>query len=68
MFYPKNQSSYTIRPDVSAEALGPRTLRRATAVLETVMTVSPDGKTMTITTRTPGSADEPSVFVYEKQD
>jgi hypothetical protein len=89
VFYPKNLSSYTIRPDgkeyprtatnalpdlmTSAEALGPRSLRHTTsrghtATLETVMTVSPDGKAMTITTYPPGSSDEPSVFVYEKQD
>lgn len=37
-------------------------------MLEAVMTVSPDGKTLTVTTRKPGSPDEPSVFVYEKLD
>lgn len=89
VFYPRNQGSYTIRPDgkedtetgpnalsdmtTSAVALGPRTLRRTTLrghtpMLEAVMTVSPDGKTLTVTTRKPGSPDEPSVFVYEKLD
>ena len=88
VFYPKNRSSYTIRPDgkeytpagqntlldmtTSAEALGPRTVRRTTLrahmpIFEAVMAVSSDGTTLTITIRTPGSPDQPSVFVYEKQ-
>ena len=57
----------------AAQALGIRSLRRTTfradnPWLETVMTVSADGKTMTVTTHTPGSSEEPSLFVYEKQD
>jgi hypothetical protein len=57
----------------STEALGPRTLRRTTfrarALLSQIdMTVSSDGKTLTVTTRTSGSEREPAVFVYEKQD
>jgi hypothetical protein len=89
VFYPKYQSSYTIRPDgkqyaftlvnalpgtrAAAETLASRTLRRTTfrgqtSTLETVMAVSTDGKTMTVTTHVPGSAEEPSSFVYEKQD
>jgi hypothetical protein len=57
----------------AAEPLSLRTLRRTTfqdgkATLETVMSVSADGKTLTVTTHTPGRSDEPSLFVYEKQD
>jgi len=57
----------------AAEPLGMRTLRRTTfqsekPTLEIVMTVSADGKTLTLTTHTPNSTDEPSLFVYEKQD
>jgi hypothetical protein len=56
----------------AAEARELRTLRRMTfqgeqPALETVMSVSADGRTMTVTTRTPGGSDEPSVYVYEKQ-
>jgi hypothetical protein len=56
----------------SAEALGSRSLRRVTLragtpILETVMTVSPDGRTLTVTSRRPGSSDMPAVFTYEKQ-
>lgn len=61
-------------PDMAtaAQALAARSLRRTTfqaekPTLEIVMTVSADGNAMTVTTRAPGSADEPSVFVYEKQ-
>lgn len=89
VFYPKNQSFYTMTldgkeypqvgpralPDSSsiAEAIGPQSVRRTTLrahrpALETVMTVSPDGRSMTIITLTPGSSGEPSTFVYEKQD
>jgi len=57
----------------AAEALGLRSLRRTMfqgqkPTLETVMSVSPDGKTMTVTTHTSDRADEASLFVYEKQD
>jgi hypothetical protein len=62
-------------PDMttSTEALGPRTLRRTTfrarsPLSQVDMTVSSDGKTLTVTTRTSGSEREPAVFVYEKQD
>jgi hypothetical protein len=56
----------------AAEGVGPRTLRRITfqadkPTLEAVMSVSADGESMTVTTRTPGTSDEPSVLVYEKQ-
>lgn len=57
----------------AAETLGLRSLRRTTfqdqkPFLETVMSVSSDGKTMMVTTHTPNGPDEPSLFVYEKQD
>jgi hypothetical protein len=57
----------------AAESLGMRSLRRTTfqagkPTLETVMTVSADGRTMTVTTHAPSSSDEPSLFVYEKKD
>jgi hypothetical protein len=62
-------------PDLttSTEALGPRTLRRKTfrarsPLSQVDMTVSSDGKTLTVTRRTSGSEREPAVFVYEKQD
>ena len=56
-----------------AQALATRSLRRTTfradsPTLEIVMTVSADGNTMTVTTHAPNSSDEPSVFVYEKQE
>ena len=89
VFNPNKGSNYTIRPDgkeysitgpsalpdmtASAEALGPRTLRRTTLLahspnLEVTMNVSVDGRTMTVTTRMPDNEATPSVFVYEKQD
>jgi hypothetical protein len=54
----------------SAEALGRRSLRRTTVragapIQETVMTVSPDGRTLT--SRRPGSSDLPAIVTYEKQ-
>jgi hypothetical protein len=57
----------------AAQALGMRSLRRTTfraekPTLGTAMTVSADGNTMTVTTHAPDSSDEPSLFVYEKQD
>jgi hypothetical protein len=57
----------------AAEALGTRSLRHITFLngkpsQETVMSVSTDGMAMTVTTHTPGSADEASMFVYERQD
>lgn len=71
-YVPTERSAW---PDVttSARALGPRTFRRTTSragtpYLETLMTVSSDGKTLTVTTRRPGSSDQPAVFVYERQD
>jgi hypothetical protein len=88
VFYPRNQGSYTIRPDgkeyaltgmnalpdttTSAEVLSPSSLRRMTLrahtpIFEAVMTVSSDGKTLTVTTHRHGSPDQPSVFLYEKQ-
>ena len=44
------------------------TFRAGKPSLEIVMTVSADGNTMTVTTHTPDSSDEPSLFVYEKQN
>jgi hypothetical protein len=35
---------------------------------EAVWTLSPDGRTLTVTSRTVGSSDEPSVSVYERQE
>lgn len=57
----------------AADALGQRSVRRRTlrdhaATFETVMTVSPDGHTMTVTTHPLGSRAEPSMFVYDKQE
>jgi hypothetical protein len=57
----------------AAESVGPRSLRRTTyqadkPMLETVMTVSPDGKTMTVTTHVPGTSEAPSLFIYQKQE
>ena len=56
----------------AAQALAMRSVRRTTfradkPTLEIVMTVSADGHIMTVMTHAPDSADEPSVFVYEKQ-
>ena len=56
-----------------AEALGVRSLRRTQfsgekSTFEMTMAVSLDSNTLTVTTQTPNSADEPSVIVYEKQD
>lgn len=57
----------------AAQALAVRSLRRTTfraetPTLEIVMTVLADGKAMTVTTHAPDRSDEPSVFVYERQD
>jgi hypothetical protein len=56
----------------ASEGLGARTVRHVTFLgekptLEAEMTVSPDGETMTVITRPPGSTDGASVIVYEKQ-
>ena len=53
--------------------LGSRALQRTTfrggrPMLEAVWTLSSDGRTLTVTSRTVGSSDEPSVFVYERQE
>lgn len=71
-YVPTERSAW---PDVttSARSLGPRTLRRTTSragtpYLETLMAVSADGKTLTVSTRRPGSSDQPAVFVYERQE
>jgi len=44
------------------------TFRGRTPILEAVWTVSTDGRTLTVTSRTAGSSDEPSVLVYERQE
>ena len=54
-----------------AETLGSRSLRRSTLrshkpIFEIVMTVSSDGKTLTVTNRTIGIA-EAAVHIYDKQ-
>jgi hypothetical protein len=85
--YPRNNGSYTMRPDgkeyiaenpnalpdmtTLAETLGSRSLRRSTLrshkpIFEIVMTVSSDGKTLTVSNRTIGVA-ETAVHVYDKQ-
>lgn len=62
-------------PDMKAVVTSPgsRALRRTTfrgsrPMLEAVWTLSSDGRTLTVTSRTVGSSDESSVFVYEKQE
>jgi hypothetical protein len=62
-------------PDMKAvvTGLGVRALQRTTfrgrtPMLEAGWTLSSDGRTLTVTGRTVGSLDEPSVFVYEKQN
>jgi hypothetical protein len=57
----------------SAEAIDTRSLRRTTLrehkpLFETVMTLSSDGKRLTVTSRTIGTTDVPTVFVYNRQD
>ena len=52
---------------------GPRTFQRTTfrrgaPLLEAVWTVSPEGQTLTLTTRGVGSSDDPSVLVYERRE
>jgi len=60
-------------PDMKAVVTGsgPRTLKRNTfrggaPMLEAVWTLSPDGRTLTLTSRSVGGADKPSVFVYDR--
>ena len=62
-------------PDMKAvvTGLGLRALSRTTfrgrsPMLEAVWTLSSDGRTLTVTSRTPGASAEPSVFVYERQE
>ncbi len=62
-------------PDMKAvvTGLGSRALQRTTfrdrrPMLEAAWTLSSDGRTLTVTSRTVGSSDEPSVFVYERQE
>jgi hypothetical protein len=51
-----------------SHALQRTTFRGRTPVLEAVWALSSDGRTLTVTSRTVGSSDEPSVFVYERQE
>jgi hypothetical protein len=62
-------------PDMKAvvTGLGSRALQRTTfrgrsPILEAVWTLSADGRALTVTSRSVGSSDEPSVFVYERQE
>ena len=62
-------------PDTKAvvSGLGGRALQRTTfrgrtPILEAVWTLSADERTLTVTSRTVGSSDEPSAFVYERQE
>jgi hypothetical protein len=62
-------------PDMTAvvTGLGSRALQRTTfrgrtPMLEAVWTLSSDGRTLTVTSRTVGSSDEPSIFVYERPE
>jgi hypothetical protein len=89
MLYPRNQGTFTIRPDgkeypltgprslpgttTLAEVIDARSLRRTTLrdhkpLFETVMSVSSDGKRLTVTSRTIGTTEVPAVFVYNKHD
>ena len=57
----------------SAEAIDARSFRRTTLrehkpLFETVMTLSSDGKRLTVTSRPIGNTDMPTVFVYNRQD
>jgi hypothetical protein len=57
----------------SAEAIDARSLRRTTLrehkpLFETVMTLSSDGKRLTVTSRPTGTTDMPTAFVYNRQD
>ena len=51
-----------------ARVLQRTTFRGRTPLIEAVWTVSSDGRTLTVASQTVGSSDEPSVFVYEKQN
>jgi hypothetical protein len=53
---------------VGVRALHRTTFRGRSPMLEAVWAVSADGRTLTVTSRTPGSSAEPSVFVYERQE
>ena len=53
---------------LGARALQRTTCRGRTPMLESVWTLSPDGRTLTVTSRTVGSSSEPRAFVYERQD
>jgi len=62
-------------PDMHAVVigLGSRALQRTTfrarrPMIEAVWTLSTDGRSLTMTSRTVGSSDEPSVFTYDRQE
>lgn len=70
--YPPTAPNPVAGTTSAAEGIRPRTLRRTAfqgdkPTLEAVMSVSSDGESMTITTQTPGTSDEPSILVYEKE-
>jgi hypothetical protein len=70
--YPRTAPNAAAGAMIATEGTGYRSLRHVTflgekATLESEMTVSPDGETMTVTTRPPGSSDGASVTIYEKQ-
>lgn len=70
--YPLTSPNYAAGTMIATVGLGPRSLRHVTfqgetPTLESEMTVSADGETMTVKTRPPGSSDAASVLVYEKQ-
>ena len=53
---------------LGARALQRTTSRGGTPMLEAVWTLSADGRTLTVTSRAVGSAEEPSQLVYERQN
>jgi hypothetical protein len=53
---------------LGARALQRTTFRGPTPMLEAVWTLSADGRTLTVTSRTVGSSDEPRVSVYERRE
>lgn len=53
---------------LGARALQRTTFRGGAPMLQAVWTLSPDGRTLSVTSRTLPSSDEPGVFVYERQN
>ena len=60
--------SKAVVTSLGARALQRTTFRGRTPMLEAVWTLSSDGRTLTVTSRTVGSPDEPGMFVYERQN